>query len=428
LHILRIVVTIIGILFFRTGCGSEPTGPDDKAVPPDPPRYLTITSISEKSLRLEWSKGSNVSYYDIERADSSYSFLKIGVANATTPSFTDYGLDRSRMYFYRVRAIRDTLAGSYSNIVKVGYQLSIQPVRIINDDATRLLAISSDGNYLVGYGRNNTFSIWNTSNWSMLRPANSSEDIIAHIAITKNSNYIVTNEYSSFYYLSKIKIWQPSDGKLIRTFTLDTILGAAANSIAVTPDGTILAEADYRGRLQLWKLADGSHLQLLDTLSYDVSCCSAWDIAISPKTNILVAASYRSLKIWNLDTRQVIHNLSGSFSIPIFNQTGSMIMINSSNMATYYRTSDWTYLYSLGSYKSVVAFSPNDSLEIFADQNMIRIARTSDGSLVQTVLAHSDLVQSIVFFPDGQQFATTGNDNTIKIWSTSLAQQWTIVF
>ena len=219
--------------------------------------------------------------------------------------------------------------------------------------------------------------------------------------------------------VSNIKVWQPFNGELLRTIILDTVTPANIMHMAATPDGSGIAEVDALGRLRLWNFADGRLVQLLDTLTND--------LAMSPRSNVLVDVCFGTVKIWNLDTRQIMYTMSGFYNHPVYNQSGSMIMMNTSNKATYYRTSDWTVLYSLNSNKTVIAFSPDDSLQIFADKNMLKIARASDGTVMHTVVAYSDYVQSIVFFPNGRQFATCSYNNTVKVWSTSLGLQWTVV-
>jgi WD40 repeat protein len=409
----------VGVLFFRSGCGDgeSPTAPDNSINPPGTPSYLSVTSLSENSLRLEWLTIGNITQYEIERADSTISFVRIGITNASTPSFTDYGLDKSKYYFYRVRAKRDSVYGNYSDIIKAGYNLSIQLLRVINDDITSQLAISSDGKYLIGYGKSSSFNIWNTQNWYVLRPSNANGGTINDALVLNNSHDVVTSEYSYQPWFSKIKVWQSSDGALKRTI-YETTSSARITSMAVTPDGSTLAGVDSRNYLRLWKIADGSLLQILDTLSYDV--------AISPNSNILVDLTPGVMKVWNLDTKQITSTLTGTFYHPVYSQTGSLLMMDSPGIFTIYRTSDWTSFYSSGFYQYSVAFSPNDSVLIYADQNRVKLVRTKDGSLIQSLIAHSDAVNSLVFFPNGQQFATCGLDNTIKVWSTSLIQQWSI--
>jgi WD40 repeat protein len=426
IYFLQLFVLLIGALFFAGGCPDTTTEFEDKTVPPNPPTVFTVTSISENSLRIEWPKEyKKGTYFNVERADSIYSFIQIGVVEGTTASFTDYGLSRSNTYYYRVRTVRDSLVGQYSKTITVGYSLSVQLLRSMNNNGWQSLLMSTDGTYLVSYGNSNMFNIWNTSNWSVRTLTSSPDGIIAHAVFSGNTNDIVTSEGFRSPLPVQIKIWRSSDGQLIRTIVLDSTY-ISVNSMAVTYDGAILAAANNAGRLCLWNLTDGSFVQLLDTINSYLNT-STWDVAISPSANILVALSIRSMKIWNLDTKQINYTLSGHFYHPVFNQAGSRLMVNYNNRATSYRTSDWIPVYSLDTAQTVVAFSPNDSLLAFADLNIVRIARGSDGSLLQSIYAHSGSILSIVFFPTGQQFASSSSDGTTKIWSLSQVEQWHIV-
>ena len=50
---------------------------------------------------------------------------------------------------------------------------------------------------------------------------------------------------------STVRLWDATEGKQLAALRV----GAAALSVAFSPDGGILAAGDYRGRLTLWKVA-----------------------------------------------------------------------------------------------------------------------------------------------------------------------------
>ncbi len=409
------------------GCHG-PLETDPSHEPPLKPTDLYVTSISRNALQLSWN-GSWQTYttYMIRRGIDSLSLFLIDSTDYSITRFTDSSLDPSASYFYRVDAVRAGVIAP-SNIAHVAYVPSNQVLRTLPaDQAINYLAISIDGSYLVTCGAETKFNIWRTSDWSLLQPTNTEGYTVRRITITRDSKSVITEQFSSVTQISRIKIHAISDGSVIATIPLDSMF-ATVSSLAVTPDGAKLAEADDRGRLRLWSLADGRLFGILDTLSYNNSCCSGWDLAMGPTANILVACSYRSLKVWNLDRNVVTFELSGSFYSPFFNQDGSILEVTANNVATYFRTIDWKILYTLPKSSPCVAFSPDGNTQIIGDGNRVIIARAIDGSPIRTFACHTDVVQSIAFFPDGQSFATASQDRSARIWSLSLADRWTIIF
>ncbi|MBD2610955.1 ribosome assembly protein 4 [Nostoc punctiforme FACHB-252] len=67
-----------------------------------------------------------------------------------------------------------------------------------------------------------------------------------------------------------------------------------------------------------------------------------------------------------------------------------------------------------------VAYSPNgQQLASAGDDNTIKIWDVSSGQLLKTLKGHSDRVFSVAYSPNGQQLASASVDNTIKIWDVS---------
>jgi WD40 repeat protein len=387
---------------------------DNTPIPPDTPQYLSIISISDRALRIEWSKRDDYgnTYYEVERADSNQLFNQIGTTNILTPFYIDSAINRSKLYSYRVRAVRDTFISPYSDIIKVEYGLSNQLLRTLQTGGQILrILITTDGKYLVSSGGDSTINIWETSSWSLSRPTIGgnlgSSDALA---LTPDSKYVIIGGTTN------IIIRKLSDCSLVRTINTDS---ASSVSLAVTTDMSLLVSADNRGKLNLYQYDNGSFLQTLDSMKYD-----SWDVAINPNSNILIAGSYQYLSQWDLNQRSLQKKINGSFLGLAFNKEGTILAVNASDVLTNYRVSDWTIIYSFGKYGYSTTFSPDGSLQLIGDKNSICIIDVSHGNVIQTLAAHTDVVDALAFFPDGKTFASGSWDTTIKVWSLSLTEQW----
>ncbi|GAB3940932.1 hypothetical protein GCM10028805_03510 [Spirosoma harenae] len=85
------------------------------------PTNLRQTAVTSNQIDLAWDdKSTNETKFEIERLGLTGSFIKIGEANANSPSYQDKSVTSLNTYSYRVRAVFVTGASStYSNTLTV---------------------------------------------------------------------------------------------------------------------------------------------------------------------------------------------------------------------------------------------------------------------------------------------------------------------
>jgi WD40 repeat protein len=77
-------------------------------------------------------------------------------------------------------------------------------------------------------------------------------------------------------------------------------------SVAVSPEGRLLASTSYDNTIQLWSLPDGA---LLKTLKEDEE---AWSVAISPDGRLLASSGrFGTIKLWSLPDGAALKTLTG---------------------------------------------------------------------------------------------------------------------
>ena len=70
-----------------------------------------------------------------------------------------------------------------------------------------------------------------------------------------------------------------------------------------------------------------------------------------------------------------------------------------------------------------VAFSPTgDLLAAGSDDNLIRLWKTADYSLLNTLEGHTDFVNGITFSPDGSLLVSGSHDKSLGIWAVKIGQ------
>jgi subtilisin family serine protease/regulation of enolase protein 1 (concanavalin A-like superfamily) len=103
------------------------------APPPAPitvaaPSGLTATAVSASQIDLAWTDNStNETAFQVERSTDQQTFTLVGTTAANTPRYSDGALAASTTYYYRVRAIADSVTSSYSALASATTQSSGAP-------------------------------------------------------------------------------------------------------------------------------------------------------------------------------------------------------------------------------------------------------------------------------------------------------------
>jgi WD40 repeat protein/energy-coupling factor transporter ATP-binding protein EcfA2 len=162
-------------------------------------------------------------------------------------------------------------------------------------------------------------------------------------------------------------------GKLVYSFGSKSSI----NQIVFSPDGQIIASANYAGVIRIWNQKG----QLLHTLTGHTSQVKS--LVFSPDSQILASGSEDgTVKLWN-QKGQLIHTL-----------TGHKDFVNQ------------------------VAFSPDSQIIASAagGDDTVRLWNR-EGKLLHILKGHTDYVSRVAFSPDGKIIASTGGDDKVRLWN-----------
>ncbi|HLO48441.1 MAG TPA: serine/threonine protein kinase [Kamptonema sp.] len=157
------------------------------------------------------------------------------------------------------------------------------------------------------------------------------------------------------------------------------------NSIAISPNGLILASGSWDRTIKLWNLETGELTTTLTGHSDRVN-----SVVISPDGQLLVSGSSdETIRLWNLRSGELLSTLPGH-----------SIGVNS------------------------VAISPNGQLiaSCGGSDYTIKIWNLATGELLRTLVGHLDDVNAVVFSPDGQILASGSSDATSKVWDVKTGE------
>jgi WD40 repeat protein len=180
--------------------------------------------------------------------------------------------------------------------------------------------------------------------------------------------------------------------------------------------------------------ADGDDVYLLDRQRKEiVRARSSYGLG-SGYTLLIAATPDGSLVAVPTDPRRVSIFRRGqvkeavSISIPSTMRSGAMSFSGDGSMIAIwmdegrggvFRTTDGKNLFMLrlGMGALQLAFSPDDRLlAVVGHDERGYIVDVARGTLVSTLIGHSQSVTSVAWSPDGRRIATGGDDNTVKIW------------
>ncbi|MGB3203875.1 MAG: CHAT domain-containing protein, partial [Crinalium sp.] len=266
--------------------------------------------------------------------------------------------------------------------------------------------------------------------WECVHTLSGHSEIVRSVAISPDGKILASASLDQ-----TIKLWDILTGELLDTLTAHT---GSVTCVTFSPDGQTLASSSSQpdGTIKLWDYQKRIVKSSLKGTDWVV--LSVWAIAFNHDGTILASGHHAdsTVKIWDLNTQQLKHTLRGhvwAVESVKFSPDGQILASGSldSNIKIWNPRAGQEIrnlnrpsgllnpVKSWFSDNSIysVAFSPDGkTLASGGGKQPIKLWRVSNGELKTSLPGHTDDVYAVVFSPDGQTLASGSADYTIRIW------------
>ncbi|MDX2042847.1 MAG: tail fiber domain-containing protein [Acidobacteriota bacterium] len=311
--------------------------------------------------------------------------------------------------------------------------------------SVRMLAISPNGNILASSADDRSIKLWSLPEGKLLATFQTDAESVHQITFAADSKALLSRSTNGI-----AKLWSLPEGKLLTTqsgvrvsaispdgknlalASVDirivpvskgkalTLKGhsAAVNSLAFTPDGSLLASGseDHFSPIRLWSLAKG---KLLSTVQGD----KVLGITADGKT-LLSASSDGNLGLWSLPDAKLLATVNAKIiwnSIFAISPDGKMLVVASNDGTTaLWSLPEGKLLTTLrGSTEAVeaIAISPDGNiLACGLEDSTIKLWSLPEGKFIASLASYPEFVEKLAITPNGKTLATI-EGKAIKLWS-----------
>lgn len=280
-----------------------------------------------------------------------------------------------------------------------------------NVGGVNAIALSPDGQTLVSASFG-TIRIWNVRTGRLVRTLNPvhSKKSVNTLAVSPDSSILASGGSDN-----NLILWDLKTGRRVRTIPAHK---AAVNSIAFSNDGQTIASGSDDKTVRLWNVTTGSRLL---TLIGHAGAINA--IALSRDGQTLASGGEdKTVRLWNLGTgevRRIITGHAGPVNAVAFSPNGQVVAtassdntIRLSNVQDGKRTRTFK---GHSSWVRTIAFSP-DSRTLISGGGDIMVWDLKTGKERSTLSGHSQFVNSVAVSRDSKTLVSGSPDRTIKIW------------
>ena len=232
------------------------------------------------------------------------------------------------------------------------------------------LAFSREGQYLASGDRAGEVRLWDPAGARLLSTIATDDGAVWSLAFTPGGERLITASDGG------VRLWDSETGQPSVRLPHE---GGRVTRALVSPDGTLAAVVATDGKVGLWDLETATLVKEI-VAEDDV----VWSVAFSPDgRRLATASSDEVVAVWDLARGERVAALTG-------------------------HTGGATDVAFLGDGVTLVAVDRSGTLHFWDAQSGRRLSKTWRG--------HKGASWRLAVHPDGERFATAGDDGVVRIW------------
>ncbi len=289
------------------------------------------------------------------------------------------------------------------------------------------VAFSPDGTLILSGSDDGKLKLWQASTGRLIRTLRGHERNFAGVAsvvFSPNGNWALSGGSDT-----AVKLWDVATGEFIQGFYGHT---KAVTAVAFAPDGKRIASASFDNTVVVWDAVKGGRL-----FAFKGHVGAVTAVAFSPDgTRILSGAGTQlyprradnSAKLWDTTTGRIIQTFrhADELASVSISPDGTRVLTGSNDKTMkLWDAASGRLLHSFGGYSYPVysvTFSPDGADVLSGNLDGIKLYNATSGHLMRD-FKDATGVSSARFSPEGKRVASGTFQNTVELWDSTTGQR-----